>query len=206
MDAAARHGAQAERGQEIEFRTTYEGEKMKRHLCIVPVVLAFCFTIACQDKAAMAELEKYRAQAKLEEQNKELARKVIAAIDRNDFATLKELCSPDVTVSAPGLTTPMNFETLTQFFKAHYTAFPDWKHSIEEVVAEGNTVVIKLVQSGTHKAPYEGIPPTETKVTEPGLYSFVVVNGKIKGAYVIEDSLGLYQQLGMELKPKAPTR
>ena len=179
---------------------------MKRYLCIVPVVLVFCFTIACQDKAAMAELEKYRAQAKLEEQNKELARKLFAAIDRNDFAALKELCSSDVTVSAPGLTEPMNFETLTQVIKAHYTSFPDWMHSIEDVVAEGNTVVIKLVQNGTHKAPYEGIPPTEAKVTEPGIHFATIVDGKVKAIYVIEDTLGLYQGLGMELKPKEPKK
>ena len=36
---------------------------MKKYLYVVPSVLLFCFTIACQDKAAMAELEKYRAQA-----------------------------------------------------------------------------------------------------------------------------------------------
>ncbi len=170
-------------------------------LALSGLVLCLCFSIACQDKAAMTELEKYRAQAKLEEQNKELARKLFAAIDRNDFAALKELCSSDVTVSAPGLTEPMNFETLTQVIKAHYTAFPDWMHSIEDVVAEGNTVVIKLVQNGTHKAPYEGIPPTEAKVTEPGIYFATIVDGKVKAIYVIEDTVGLYQGLGMELRP-----
>lgn len=175
---------------------------MKKYLSVAPLVLLLCFTITCQDKAAMADLERYRAQAKLEEQNKELARKLFAAIDRNDFAALKELCSSDITVSAPELTEPLNYEALTQVIKAHYTAFPDWKHSIDDVVAEGNTVVIKLVQSGTHKAPYEGIPPTEANVTEPGIYFLTVIDGKVKGFYVIEDTLGLYQGLGMELKPK----
>ena len=154
----------------------------------------------------MAELEKFRAQAKLEDQNKEVARNLIAAIDRNDFAMIKELGAADFALSAPGLPEPVNVDTLIEVIKAHYSAFPDWRHTIEDTVAEGNNVVMKIVQNGTHKAPYEGIPPTETKVTEPGLYSFVVVNGKIKGAYVIEDSLGLYQQLGMELKPKAPAK
>jgi steroid delta-isomerase-like uncharacterized protein len=175
---------------------------MKKYICAVPLILLVCFAFACQDKAAMAELEKFRAQAKLEDQNKELARNLIAAIDRNDFATIKELCAADCVLSAPGLPEPVNVDTLIEIIKAHYLAFPDWQHTIEATVAEGNNVVMKIVQNGTNKAPYEGIPPTETKVTEPGLYSFVVVNGKIKGAYLIEDSLGLYQQLGMELKPK----
>jgi steroid delta-isomerase-like uncharacterized protein len=179
---------------------------MKKYLGVVPLLILLCFVVGCQDKAAMTELEKFRAQARLEDQNKELARKLIAAIDRNDFAMIKELGAADFALSAPGLPEPVNVDTLIEIIKAHYSAFPDWQHTIEDTVAEGNYVVMKIVQNGTHKAPYEGIPPTETKVTEPGLYSFVVVNGKIKVAYVIEDSLGLYQQLGMELKPKATAK
>lgn len=179
---------------------------MKKYLYAVPLVLLFCFTISCQDKAAMAELEKYKAQAKVEEQNNELARNFIAAIDKNDFAMIKELCSADFALSAPGLTEPLNVDTLIQVIQAHYAAFPDWKHTIEGIISEGNTVVMQIVQSGTHKAPYEGIPPTAKKVAEPGLYLFIVDNGKVKGGYVIEDSLGLYLQLGMELKPKVVTK
>lgn len=179
---------------------------MKKYLGIIPLLVLFCLVVGCQDKAAMAELETFRAQAKLEDQNKEAARDLIAAIDRNDFAMIKELAAADFMISAPGLPEPVNVDTLIEIIKAHYAAFPDWQHTIEDTVAEGDTVVMKIVQSGTHKAPYEGIPPTETKVTEPGLYSFVVANGKFKRAYVIEDSLGLYQQLGMELKPKEPAK
>ena len=43
---------------------------MKKYLCAVPLVLLFCFTFACQDKAAMAELEKAKTQSQIEEQNK----------------------------------------------------------------------------------------------------------------------------------------
>jgi predicted ester cyclase len=175
---------------------------MKKYLCAVPLVLLLCLSFACQDKAAMAELEKYKAQAKVEEQNKKLARSFIAAIDRNDFAMIKEACSADFALRAPGLTEPLNVETLIQVIQSHYAAFPDWKHTIEGIISEGNTVVMQIVQSGTHKASFEGIPPTAIKVTEPGLYIFIVDNGKVKGGYVIEDSLGLYLQLGMELKPK----
>jgi len=175
---------------------------MKKPILVVSLVLLFCFTIACQNKSAMAELEKYRSEAKIIEQNKEVTRNFIAAIDRNDFAMLKELCTDDFALGAPGLTEPLGVDTIIQIIKAHYAAFPDWKHTIEHMIGEGNIVVIKLVQNGTHKAPYEGIPPTEKKVTEPGLYFFIVIDGRVKGGYVIEDSLGLYQQLGVELKPQ----
>lgn len=175
---------------------------MKNPIFVISLVLLLCFAFGCQNKAEKAELEKYRAQAKVNEHNKEVARNLIAAIDRNDFAMLRELCSADFAFGAPGLPEPLSIDTIIQVIKAHYAAFPDWKHTIEDMVAEGDIVAIKLVQNGTHKAPYEGIPPTEKTVAEPGLYFITVVNGKVKGGYVIEDSLGLYQQLGMELKPK----
>jgi len=175
---------------------------MKNPLLIVSLVILFCFTLSCQNKAEKAELEKFRAQAKVEEQNKEVVRNAIAAIDRNDFAVLKELCSGDFSFSAPGVAEPLGLDAIIQVIRTHYAAFPDWKHTIEDIIAEGNIVTVKLVQNGTHKAPYEGILPTDKKVTMPGLYFYVVDNGKLKKGWAIEDYLGMYQQLGMELKPK----
>ena len=174
---------------------------MRKLLCVIPLILLFCFTIACQDKAAMAELDKFRAQAKVEEQNKEIVRNFIAAIDKNDFDKLKELSSDDFTLKAPGLAEPWGLDGIIQAIKAHYASFPDWKHTIEDIIAEGNKVAVMLVQNGTHKAPYEGILPTDKKVTTSSQCQLVVVNGKVKEFWVVEDYLDFYRQLGMELKP-----
>jgi hypothetical protein len=43
---------------------------MKKHFLIFSLVMALCFMVGCQDKAAMAELEAMKAQTKIEEQNK----------------------------------------------------------------------------------------------------------------------------------------
>jgi len=45
---------------------------MKKSIVILPLVLILCFIGGCQDKAAMEELEGFRAQAELEELNKAL--------------------------------------------------------------------------------------------------------------------------------------
>jgi len=47
---------------------------MKKLFLILPLALILCFMVGCQDKEAMAELEAMKAQAKVEEQNKELIR------------------------------------------------------------------------------------------------------------------------------------
>ncbi len=38
---------------------------MKKLLYILPMALILCFMVGCQDKAAIAELEEFRAQAAL---------------------------------------------------------------------------------------------------------------------------------------------
>jgi hypothetical protein len=44
----------------------------------------------CQDKAAMAELEEFKAQAALEEQNKEIVKRAHELHSKGDFEARKE--------------------------------------------------------------------------------------------------------------------
>jgi steroid delta-isomerase-like uncharacterized protein len=175
---------------------------MKNPILVVSLVLLLCFAFGCQNKAEKAELEKFRTQATVEEQNKEVAKAVFASIDAGDFERIDELLADDFAAPLPGLSEPLRKDTLFQLIKSHYTAFPDWIHVIENVIAEGDMVAVKLTQHGTHQAEYEGIPATGVKVTQPALHLITIVDGKIKDWSPIEDYLGLYQQLGMELKPK----
>ena len=45
---------------------------MKKLRMILPLALILCFVVGCQDKEAMAELEEFKAQAVVEERNKEI--------------------------------------------------------------------------------------------------------------------------------------
>lgn len=59
------------------------------------------------------------------------------------------------------------------------TAFPDWQDRIEEIVAEGDLVVIKIAARGTHTGPLMGIAPTGEAV-EWGMIEMVrLAGGKI---------------------------
>ncbi len=169
---------------------------------ILPLALILCVMVGCQDKAAMAELEVFKAQAALEEQNKELARSFFSAIDANDFDKLRDLAADDSKLFHPLLPEPMALKECFQMVKDTYAAFPDWKHTIEDLVAEGDKVAVKIMQTGTHKREYEGIPPTDKSVTMPAQAFLVISGGKVKEFWAMEDYLSFFQQLGMELKPK----
>ena len=156
---------------------------------------------SCQDKQTTAELYELKSREKLEEQNKEIVREVISAIDDNNFDKLNELFSNDFGLKVPGLEIPLKKDDVFQAIKTHYASFPDWTHNIEDMIAEGDKVVVKIMQIGTHKEQYEGIFATGKRITNPALHIMTIVDGQVKDWWGIEDNLGMMQQLGMELKP-----
>src|SRR4029453_3920357 len=89
------------------------------------------------------------------------------------------------------------------------TAFPDVRLTIEDIIAEGETVTARWSCKGTHKGNLSGIAPTGKQVTITGISVVRFTNGKMAEGWVNWDALGLMQQLGVvaELgKAKAATR
>jgi len=156
----------------------------------------------CQNQSEKAELDKFKATVKTQEQNKIIIRALFAAIDKQDFDKLNELLSEDFALSAAGLDKPWTKDDVFKDIKKYYTSFPDWNHQIDDMIAEGDNVAVKLTQHGTQKAQFEEIAPTGTKVTKSAMHELTIINGKIKEWWGLEDDLGLMFQLGMVLKPK----
>jgi len=76
-------------------------------------------------------------------------------------------------------------------------AFPDINVTIDDIIAEGDRVVVRMHTSGTQKGEFRGIPPTgkTAVITEMSIYR--ISEGKIAEAWVVSDWLGLMQQLGV---------
>ncbi len=76
-------------------------------------------------------------------------------------------------------------------------AFPDLHLTIEDLIAEGDTVMARWSCHGTHKGDLNGIAPTGKQFTISGVTVARLLNGKLAEAYVNWDALGLMQQLGV---------
>jgi steroid delta-isomerase-like uncharacterized protein len=167
------------------------------------LVFLICFAFACQNKAEKAELEKFRAQAKLEEQNRAITNRAWEASSKGDFETLKELGTPEYLWYLPSNSTnPISKEEAIEKAKRLHSAFPDINFSIEELIAVGDKVICRYIMSGTHQAEFQGIPATGNKVEISGIIISRIENGKIVEEREEWDMLGFMQQLGMELMPK----
>ncbi len=68
---------------------------MKKLLLILPLTLILCFMVGCQDKEAIAELEEFKAKAEVEEQNKELVKRIFEGLNERNADIYQELYAPD---------------------------------------------------------------------------------------------------------------
>jgi len=175
---------------------------MKKLCMIIPLILVLCFIVGCQNQEAMAELEKMKAQAEVEEQNKEVVRRYWnGKWNERRPEILDELQTSDVVYHSPSM--EMNgLEEYKQVYSSYLSAFQDTQITIEELIAEGDKVMTRITMQGVHKGELGGIVPTDKTLTISGFTVFRLVDGKIVEEWEILDELGMMQQLGMELKPK----
>jgi steroid delta-isomerase-like uncharacterized protein len=180
---------------------------MKKFLCIVPLVLLFCFTFACQDKAAMAELEKFRTQAAAEEQHmadmKKLAEKYQEAFDNKDMAALAQLYAEDATLIESGEPEPIQGrEAIERSGAVIFRAMPDFRAKFTPIVISGNYIVFEVVSQGTFTGPLaspEGdIPPTgKSVINKVAFIAKVNADGLIEEDRTYYDTAEFMRQLGL---------
>ena len=134
-----------------------------------------------------------------EARNKELVGEFFAAIDGGDLDRVRELVSDDLALHVIGLSEPLGEPELMVAIETFYAAFPDNTHVIEQTIAEGDVVAVRLTQYATHRGEYEGMAATGTRVTIGAMHMARFVDGVITEWWALEDNLGLMQQLGMTL-------
>jgi predicted ester cyclase len=84
-----------------------------------------------------------------------------------------------------------------QMDKGLLTTFPDWHISTDDVIAEGDKVVVRFTIHGTHEGEGFNISPTGKRVVYTGIDIFRIADGKIVEQWTEVDALGLLQQLGV---------
>jgi steroid delta-isomerase-like uncharacterized protein len=176
---------------------------MKKLFVILSLAMAFCFTFSCQDKAALAELEAMKAQAAVEEENKALVLQWFEGMAEKDFDKAFEPFSADYHLNFPSSTaTPLTKEQNYELAKTMHQTFPDIINNIKDIIAVGDKVIVRALDTATHTQEFQGIPPTGNKFEVSWIIIFQIKDGKIVEAWEEVDWIGFMQQLGMELRPK----
>jgi len=88
-------------------------------------------------------------------------------------------------------------EWLTQAFNRFTAAFPDIHLTIDDLIAEGDKVVVRWTLTGTQRGVWRGIPATGNAVKWNATDIFTVSNGKLASLVRAADNLVWLKQLGV---------
>ena len=132
-------------------------------------------------------------------QSNKLSARAIAeeGFQRGNLDALDEVVASDYVEHFPvppgwpaGLAGLKAFITLTR------NAFPDLQYTIEDIVAEGDKVVLRCKATGTQTGPFLMLSPTGKQATWTEIHIGRYVDGILVEHWANQDQLGMLQQLG----------
>jgi predicted ester cyclase len=133
------------------------------------------------------------------QENKELIRRYIRAIDDNDssdWSLIDEYVADDFVAHNPPLPgVSLDRDGLKQAAEIFRNATPG-THEIPIQVAEGDLVVSYVVGRGRHEGELLGIPATNREIDTAGIAIHRVRDGKIVEYWSVVDVVNVLQQVG----------
>ena len=119
------------------------------------------------------------------QENKAIVRRYIDQLNQRNEAILDELVADEFR------------EAVRQGYLRNITAFPDYFVEIQDMVAEGEQVVVEWSHSGVHNGVYDGLPPTGKTITGSAISIYRLRDGQIVDARGAWDQAAIWQQLGL---------
>jgi len=127
------------------------------------------------------------------ESNKAVVERFITeAWNAGNLDTVDDLVYPTYAISGIG----HGPEAVKRNMEIYRTAFPDLEGVIEQLVAEGEWVAVRLTLHGTHLGPLGNIPPSGKRIAMNEMAFWRVVDGKLHAIWSQGDALGLRIQIG----------
>ena len=131
------------------------------------------------------------------EANVTAVRRFCGGFDDHNLDVWDEVCAADFVNHDPGLPTPdADLPTLKQAIGGLLVAFPDIRSSEDDLVAAGDTVVVRRTLRGTHRGAFIGVAPTGKEASFTGIWLAHLRGGKLAEQWVCFDAPGLLRQLG----------
>jgi len=137
------------------------------------------------------------------EENKEIVRRFWGVWEEGNIGLVDELVGPDYVNHSPGMPNqpqgPEGIKAIVNMFRA---GMPDLRVVIEDVIAEGDKVMMRYRIEGTHEGELFGVPPTGRRVSIESITVERVSGRKIREHWRVTDTLDMMQQLGAILAPE----
>ena len=117
-------------------------------------------------------------------------------LNQQHTGSLVELAAPDYAEHDPVPGQGEGLAGLTDRVRLLTSAFAP-RFEIQDLVAEGDRVVVRWTNTGTHVGEFAGIPPTGRSFQIAGIDVYRIESGRLAEHWHVIDELRLLQQLGV---------
>ena len=159
-------------------------------LMALSISTIFCFNAFTQGNSNQSKTKNREVTmtgVQIEQDNKAIVRKLYeASFNTGNFELGKELLSEEFIA-------PNGQKGSTQLFdqiKALRAGFPDIKWTVDDLLAEGDKVVIRSSWKGTHTGPFRNYDITRKAITNSAMAIYQLKDGKIIRSWLETDRLG----------------
>ncbi len=134
----------------------------------------------------------------MSEANKAVSKRIYEEVwSQGNIAVIDELVADNYVNHGTPPEIPNNREGFKMFAGMYSNAFPDMAMTIDDVIAEGEKVVVRWTAVGRHKGELMGIPATDKDVTVTGISIDRFAGGKIVESWGEFDLAGMLMQMGV---------
>ena len=132
-----------------------------------------------------------------QEANKQICRDYFKAFLARDTAWMAKHIAPDFVRHDPGLPFEVRGpQGVAALHDAMLPAFPDMALPLEDFVAEGEKVLVRLRVKGTHTGAFGDLPVSGRPIDIRVLDLFQIRDGVLVEHWALLDNLGMMKQLG----------
>jgi steroid delta-isomerase-like uncharacterized protein len=135
------------------------------------------------------------------EVNKAIVRRFYEEVfNRRNIDLIDELMATEFVNHDPTPVAARDRASMKQFIKTITIAFPDHHHQIQDLIAEGDKVVMCCTLTGTHQGIFSGfleMPPTGRSIRQQQIHILRVQDHQLTEHFVVRDDLTIMQQLGV---------
>ena len=143
------------------------------------------------------------------EANKAIVRRLFDEVwNTGRLDAIEELYAPDYVADyRPYKPLRRGHAAIREMVQGAYATFPDYHEQLEQMVAEGDTVAVRLTITGTQLGWWGVVAPTGKKVRFEEMLILRIVDGKVVEQRGIVDNLAALRQLGViPTPPERPER
>ncbi|MGB8347131.1 MAG: ester cyclase [Ktedonobacteraceae bacterium] len=131
------------------------------------------------------------------EENKAIVRRYLdEAWNKQNVNILDELMTPDYARYVGTSGAHLDREGQKQRLAGLHKAFGELQLVLDDILAEGDEVTIRIRLIGTHRDTFMGVPATGKQITIVAIDILRLVDGKVAEHWGVMDTYGALQQLG----------